>query len=64
MPKYDKHDIKQIREELLLTQEEFAKKLGVSFETVNRWENGRHEPTMKAKRKIKRLYESEGHFGD
>lgn len=52
---YKKEDIKQLREKLLLTQAEFAAKLGVSFETVNRWENGKHEPTMKAKRKIKRL---------
>lgn len=54
---YSKDDIKKIRESLLLTQTEFAEKLGVSFETVNRWENGRHKPTMKAKRKIKKLYE-------
>ena len=57
---YSKDDIKKIRESLLLTQTEFAEKLGVSFETVNRWENGRHKPTMKAKRKIKKLYEESG----
>lgn len=55
---YKKEDIKQLREKLLLTQAEFAAKLGVSFETVNRWENGKHEPTMKAKRKIKRLIDT------
>ena len=59
---YSKDDIKKIREDLLLTQKEFAKKVGVSFETVNRWENGKHEPTMKAKRKIKRLLEMSGSF--
>ena len=64
MPKYDKDAIKSIREDMLLTQEEFAQKLGVSFETVNRWENGRHKPTAKAQRRIKRLYESNGHFED
>ena len=57
---YSKDDIKKIRESLLLTQTEFAEKLGVSFETVNRWENGRHKPTMKTKRKIKKLYEESG----
>lgn len=51
MDDYSK-DIKKLREKMLLTQEEFAKKIGVSFETVNRWENGKHEPTIKAKRKI------------
>lgn len=59
---YSKDDIKKLREDLLLTQKEFAKKIGVSFETVNRWENGKHEPTMKAKRKIKRLLDQSGSF--
>ena len=62
MPPFDKQDIRSIRESLLLTQEEFAEKLGVSFETVNRWENGKHKPTMKSKRKIKALYESDGRW--
>lgn len=44
--------IKELREAMVLSQEEFAEKLGVSFATVNRWENGHHEPTYKAKRKI------------
>ena len=45
-------EIKEYRMRELLTQEELAKKLGVSFATVNRWEQGHHEPTMKMKRKI------------
>ena len=44
--------IKALREELLLSQVETAELLGVSFATVNRWENGHHEPTYKAKREI------------
>lgn len=44
--------IKELREAMVLSQEEFAEKLGVSFATVNRWENGHHEPTYKARRKI------------
>ena len=55
---YKKEDIKELRETLLLTQTEFAELLEVSFETVNRWENGRHEPSMKMKRKMKRLSEN------
>lgn len=47
--------LKDIRNQLLLTQTELAKKLGVSFASVNRWENSRNEPTMKAKRKIREL---------
>ena len=44
--------IKAIRESMILSQEEFAKYLSVSFATVNRWERGHHEPTYAAKRKI------------
>lgn len=44
--------IKKIRAILLLPQEELAKELSVTFATVNRWENGHHEPTIKAKRAI------------
>lgn len=40
---------------MVLSQEEFAEKLGVSFATVNRWENGHHDPTYKARREILRL---------
>jgi DNA-binding transcriptional regulator YiaG len=40
---------------MLLTQTEFADLLGVSFGSVNRWENGKYEPTIKAKRKLKVL---------
>lgn len=47
--------IKHIRETLLLSQTELAEKLGVSFATINRWENGRHKPIMKDRRKIREL---------
>lgn len=47
--------IKKLRTKLILSQEEFAKLLGVSFSTVNRWENGKHEPTIKVKRRIVEL---------
>ena len=33
--------IKQIRRRSLLSQEDFAKQIGVSFTTVNRWEAGK-----------------------
>lgn len=44
--------IKALRLKLILSQQEFAELLGVSFTSVNRWENGKHEPTIKVKRKI------------
>lgn len=49
--------IKALREELLLSQMEMAELLDVSFATVNRWENGHHQPTYKAKREIMCLCE-------
>ena len=44
--------VKQLREKMLLSQQEMAKELGVSFATVNRWGNGHHEPNFKEKRKL------------
>lgn len=44
--------IVSLRNKLILSQVEFAKLLGVSFASVNRWERGHHEPTIKVKRKI------------
>lgn len=40
--------IKLLRKKLILSQQELADLLGVSFSTVNRWEKGHHEPTIKA----------------
>ena len=39
--------IKQIRQQRFLSQEAFAKELGISFATVNRWESGKTKPTYK-----------------
>ena len=52
--------IKKLREKLVLTQQEFAALLGVSFTSVNRWENGKNEPTIKVKRKILSLCKENG----
>ncbi len=38
--------IRAIRMKSLLTQADFAKELGVSFSTVNRWENGKAIPKI------------------
>ena len=45
-------DIKILRLSAILTQEEFAKEVGVSFATVNRWETGKSKPTIKAMKLI------------
>lgn len=44
--------VKELRDKMILTQSEMADKLGVSFASINRWENGTHCPTTSAKRKI------------
>jgi putative transcriptional regulator len=33
--------VRELRQRTGLTQEKFAAKLGVTFPTINRWENGR-----------------------
>ena len=52
--------IKKLRSKMLLTQMEFADYLGVSFASINRWETGRFEPTMKIKRKLAPLFNDHG----
>ena len=47
--------IKEIRLQLQMSQEEFAKKLKVSFGTVNRWENGHVLPNRLAQSKLYEL---------
>ena len=52
--------IKELREKTFLTQEELAEKLGVSFVSVNRWENKHYVPTMKIRRKLKKFFDEAG----
>jgi transcriptional regulator with XRE-family HTH domain len=47
--------VKKIRKKMCLTQTQFAKKLGVSFATVNRWENSRHAPSKLVQERISLL---------
>lgn len=48
--------IREIRLEMGLTQEQFAAKLGVSFPTVNRWENQKAKPSPLAIQKLQKLF--------
>ena len=52
-------EIKKLRETMLITQTELAGLLGVSFVSVNRYENNQHEPTMKVKRELMRLFKEQ-----
>lgn len=45
--------LKNLRKKSFLTQEEFAKEIGVAPTTVNRWENGKANPNLSAMRTIK-----------
>jgi len=47
--------LKAIRGRLGLSQTELAARIGVSFASVNRWENGACKPTMLAQRQIKKI---------
>ena len=40
-----------------MSQTELAEMLGVSFTSVNRWENGKYQPTKVAKEKIRLICE-------
>lgn len=55
--------IRELRERTGLTQEKFAAKLGVTFPTINRWENGRAKPSPLAMQKIEELLRSMGDNG-
>ncbi len=52
--------IRQSRETLLMTQGEFAIELGVNSITVCRWETGKTEPSIKAKKAFRELCERKG----
>ena len=42
--------VKKVRQQLGLSQEELAHELGVSFSTINRWENSKTVPFKLARR--------------
>jgi putative transcriptional regulator len=47
--------VRELRKRLSLTQEKFAARLGVSFPTINRWENGRSIPSPLALQRIEQI---------
>ncbi|MEE8076844.1 MAG: helix-turn-helix domain-containing protein [Candidatus Binatia bacterium] len=52
---FRKHDVVRLRAHLGLSQEKFAKKLGVSASAVEKWERGSHEPRGLSLRALERL---------
>ncbi len=47
--------VKTLRQRLGLTQEQFAHRLGVTFASVNRWENGQVKPSPLARRRLETI---------
>lgn len=48
-------ELKKLRKQQGWSQEDLARNLGVSFATVNRWENGKTKPSRLAQEKIKQV---------
>ena len=48
-------ELKKLRQLRGWSQEDLARTLGVSFATVNRWENGKTKPSRLAQEKIKQV---------
>jgi len=55
--------VRQLRERTGLTQEKFAARLGVTYPTINRWENGRAKPSPLAMKQIEDLLRNLGEKG-
>ena len=47
--------VKYVRLQLHLSQTDFGNLLGVNFTTINRWENGKTDPSFKALRAFERV---------
>ena len=56
--------VRELRERTGLTQEKFAAKLGVTFPTINRWENDRAKPSPLALKQIEDLLRDLGERGE
>ena len=55
--------IRELRLETGLTQEQFAAELGVTYSTMNRWENRRRKPSPLARLKIEDILRKMGSSG-
>lgn len=51
----DGTQIREIRDRLNLSREQFARKLGISFFTVWRWEKGKSKPSPMAEKLLEDL---------
>ena len=53
-------EIKSLRNKMILSQTDFAKLLGVTFKSVNRYENGKSNPTIRVRKKLNQLMKKYG----
>ncbi|MBD1824122.1 helix-turn-helix transcriptional regulator [Cyanobacteria bacterium FACHB-DQ100] len=67
MPTIDRTEladlVRETRQRLELSQTNFAARLGVSFQSVNRWENGRTKPLPVVLKQIEHLLVEMGDSG-
>lgn len=56
--------IRAIRAQLGVSQEKLAGELGVTFSTVNRWENGKSKPSPLAIKQLESLVDGLGTAGE
>lgn len=52
--------VKFVRAKLLISQEELASQIGVSFATINRWETKNIEPSFLTKARFDKYCEENG----
>lgn len=55
--------VRETRQRLELSQAKFAMNLGVSFQSIHRWENGRTKPLPIALKQIEPLLQQMGEAG-
>lgn len=56
--------VRELRQSMNLSQEQFANELGMTFPTVNRWENGHAKPSPIALKQIDLLLQQLGDLGE
>lgn len=56
--------VRELRRRVGLTQEKFAARIGVTYPTINRWENGRARPSPLALQRLEDLTRSLGKEAD
>lgn len=52
---WSKQRVALLRKRLRMTQEEFATRVGITWVTVSRWENGRSKPSKLATQRLEAL---------